>query len=91
MTINPYRTESRFEWPLLMQWTAPIQRHREALEMRRVNVCLWLQADSLRGVPERLLSPRQQTFQPPLPLSHRFRLLLGYERTYGGAVCRVRC
>ena len=30
------------------------------------------------------------TFQPARPLSHRFLLLLGDERSYGGAVCRVR-
>ncbi len=34
---------------------------------------------------------QQQTFQPAGPLSHRFRLLLGDKRTYGRAVCRVRC
>ena len=61
MTINPYRTESRFEWPLLMQWAAPIQRHHEALEMRRVNVCLWLQAVLTAPDKQRLLYPRKQT------------------------------
>ncbi len=40
---------------------------------------------------QRLLLPQQPTFQPACPLSHHLRLLLGDERTYGGAVCRVRC
>ncbi len=54
------------------------------------NVRLWLDSDSRRPTPDRPLYPRQQTFQPPLPLSHRFRLLLGGKRTYGKGVFGVR-
>ncbi len=45
-----------------MQWTAPIERQREALEMRRVNVSLWLQTEVRTMLPPRLLYPQQRTF-----------------------------
>ena len=60
------------------------------LEPKWQNVRLWLQAVLTAPDKQRPLFPQQRTFQPPLPLSHHLRLLLGDKRTYGRAVCRVR-
>ena len=56
-----------------------------------LNVRLWLGTVLTGPDKQRPLYPRQQTLQPACPLSRRWRLLLGDERTYGRGVCGVRC
>ncbi len=55
------------------------------------NVCCWLGTVLTAPDKQRPLYPQQQTLQPACPLSRRWRLFLGDKRTYGRAVCRVRC
>ena len=50
------------------------------------HVRFWLGTVLTAPDKQRLLLPQQETFQPPRPLSHRFRLLLGDKRAYGGAM-----
>ncbi len=47
------------------------------------HVSLWLGTVLTAPDKQRPLLPQQRTFQLARPLSHSFRLLLGYEWTYG--------
>ncbi len=61
----PGALSATVECPLMMQWTAPIHRHRIVpkcgANLRATNVAFWLFPDMLRDVPERPLLTAKRT------------------------------
>ncbi len=74
--------------PDVANWIASTKTRGAKTES--LNVRLWLTTVLTAPDKQCPLYPRQPTSQPARPLSHRFRLLPGDERAYGGVVCRVR-